>query len=201
MGSNQIEVFCSKYKEKMNEPIVRNFLKDKGNYAIFQEAILNPTHENKHLLNQVFAEYYRKVKIINYISKLVKYYSIDIEKRIHLNKQRNVLTLDASVNEDDENSIKMDVLSSSEEDLTYERFELASGNLKDHLNNDVLHKALEVLSDKQMKILNLIYMNDFTNKQVAEILKESEQTVSYNHKAALTKLQEIMKKNEEEVKM
>ncbi|MED1042463.1 sigma-70 family RNA polymerase sigma factor [Bacillus mycoides] len=201
MGSNQIEAFCSKYKEKMNEPIVRNFLRDKGNYAIFQEAILNPTHENIHLLNQAFADYYRKVKIINYISKLVKYYSIDIEKRIHLNKKRNVLTLDASINEDDENSIKMDVLSSSEEDLTYENFEMASGNLKEHLNNDVLHKALEVLSDKQMKILNLIYMNDFTNKQVAEILKESEQTISYNHKAALAKLQGIMINNEEEVEM
>ncbi|HEF1906398.1 TPA: sigma-70 family RNA polymerase sigma factor [Bacillus cereus] len=201
MGSNQIEAFCSKYKEKMNEPIVRNFLKDKGNYAIFQDAILNPTHENTHLLNQIFAEYYRKVKIINYISKLVKYYSIDIEKRIHLNKKRNVLTLDASINEEDESSIKMDVLSSSEEDLTYESFELASGDLKEHLNNDFLHKALEVLSDKQIKVLNLIYMNDFTNKQVAEILKESEQTISYNHKAALTKLQEIMINNEEEVEI
>ncbi|MFD0768958.1 sigma-70 family RNA polymerase sigma factor [Bacillus sp. CGMCC 1.60114] len=199
MGSNQIESYCSKYKKKMNEPIVRNFLKGKNNYALFQEAILNPTKESTHLLNQTFAEYYRKVKIINYISKLVKYYSIDIEKRINLNKKRNVLTLDTSIN-DEEDSIKMDVLSSSGEDLTYKGFELTSGSLKEHLSNDVLHKALEVLSDKQMEILNLIYMNDLTNKQVAEILKESEQTVSYNHKAAIKKLQQVMLKKEDGVK-
>ncbi|EJV54859.1 sigma-70 family RNA polymerase sigma factor [Bacillus cereus] len=193
MGSNQIEAYCSKYKKKMNEPIVRNFMKDEDNYALFQEAILNPTEENTLLLNHAFAEYYRKVKIINYLSKLVKYYSIDIEKRINLNKKRNVLNLDISINEE-EAGTKMDVMTSSEEDLTYVGFELTRGNLKEHLNNDVLHEALEVLSDKQIKILNLIYINDFTNKQVAEMLEESEQTISYNHKSAIEKLKQVLVK-------
>ncbi|MBJ7950114.1 sigma-70 family RNA polymerase sigma factor [Bacillus cereus group sp. N24] len=196
MGSNQIEAFCSKYKEKMNEPIVRNFLKDKRNNEIFEDAILNSTEENTQLLNSTFAEYYRQVKVINYISKLVKYYSIDIEKKITLNKKRNVLILDGSVKDDDDNSNKMDVLTSSEGDLTYYGFELESERLKDHLDNDLLHVALEVLSDKQFKILSLLYMKDLTNKQVAEIMKESEQTISYNHKAAIEKLQKVMLKNE-----
>lgn len=196
MGSNQIEAFCNKYKDKMNEPIVRNFLNDKDNYALFENAILNPNEENKHLLNQAFAEYYRKIKIINYISKLVKYYSIDIEKRINLVKKRNILILDTSINEDEEESIKMDVLSSSMKDITYESFEQNSHKLTDQIGNEMLHKGYSLLSDKQMEILNLIYIKNLTNKQVAKILEESEQTVSYNHKAAIKKLQDFMGEND-----
>ncbi|OSX89539.1 hypothetical protein S2E19_04513 [Bacillus mycoides] len=194
MGSNQIEAYCSKYKEKMNEPIVRNFLKDEENYALFQEAIINPTEENASMLNSAFAEYYRKVKVINYISNLVYFYSIDFDKRVSLYKKRNLFALTVSHEEVDNNLNSLDALTSSEDDLTYADYENMSkkDDLKDHIDGELLYKALDVLSDKQLKILTLMYLNDHTNKEVAEILDESVQTVSYNHNKALSKIKEFM---------
>ncbi|MFT8225069.1 sigma factor-like helix-turn-helix DNA-binding protein, partial [Streptococcus agalactiae] len=188
MGSNQIEAYCSKYKEKMNEPIIRNFLKDEKNNALFQAAIINPTEANTSMLNSAFAEYYRKVKVINYISNLVYFYSIDFDKRVSLYKKRNLFALTVSHAEIDNNLNNLDALTSSEEDLTYADYERMAkkGDLKDHIDGELLYKALDVLSDKQLKILTLMYLNDHTNKEVAEILDESVQTISYNHNKALT---------------
>ncbi|KAB2477756.1 sigma-70 family RNA polymerase sigma factor [Bacillus cereus] len=205
MGSNQIETYCSKYKEKMNEPIVRNFLKDKKNNALFQEAIINPTEENTSMLNSAFSEYYRKVKMINYISNLVYFYSIDFDKRVSLYKKRNLFALTVPHDEIDNNLNSLDALTSSEDDLTYKDYENMSkkDDLKDHIDGELLYKALDVLSDKQLKILTLMYLNDHTNKEVAEILGESVQTISYNHNKALAKIKEFMegpevKKNKED---
>ncbi|HFJ9454169.1 sigma factor-like helix-turn-helix DNA-binding protein [Bacillus tropicus] len=194
MGSNQIEAYCSKYKEKMNEPIIRNFLKDEKNNALFQAAIINPTEANTSMLNSAFAEYYRKVKVINYISNLVYFYSIDFDKRVSLYKKRNLFALTVSHAEIDNNLNNLDALTSSEEDLTYADYERMAkkGDLKDHIDGELLYKALDVLSDKQLKILTLMYLNDHTNKEVAEILDESVQTISYNHNKALTKIKEFM---------
>ncbi|MGG3522557.1 sigma-70 family RNA polymerase sigma factor [Bacillus pseudomycoides] len=202
MGSNQIEAYCRKYKEKMNEPIVRNFLKDKENYALFQEAILNPTEENTSMLNNAFAEYYRKVKVINYISNLVYFYSIDFDKRISLYKKRNLFSLTVPHEETDKSLNNLDALTSSEEDLTYNDFENMNkkDDLKDHIDDDLLYKALDVLSDKQIRILTLMYLNDHTNKEVAEILNESVQTISYNHNKALSKIKEFMEGTNEKEK-
>lgn len=193
MKNNKVETYCEKYKKKMNEPIVRNFLKDKTYYNLFQSAIENPTEENISLLNQSFSNYYRKVKIINYISTLIHFYSIDFDKKVTLNKKRNVLTLDSPTVKQDYVAVKIDTGTSSQDDSTYISFENNNDNLKDHISDEKLYTALNYLSAKQLTILNLIYLYGYSNKKVAETINVSEQTVSYNHKTALQKLKKNMK--------
>ncbi|MFF1995382.1 sigma factor-like helix-turn-helix DNA-binding protein [Bacillus mycoides] len=191
MGSNQIEAYCNKHKEKMDQPIVQSFLKDEKNYELFQKAILNPTNENTHQLNQAFSEFYRKIKIVNYISNLIYFYSIDFDKKVSLYKKRNVLKLDAPLNDEEaKSSVKMETF--TDKDLTYKELEYLSEDIKDVLSDDVLFEALCVLSDKQIRILNLKYINNFPSKKIAEIMWESEQTVSYNLNRALEKMKEFV---------
>ena len=56
---------------------------------------------------------------------------------------------------------------------------------KSHLSDELLIKSFCKLSKKQIKILNLFYLEEYTNKEIAKILGESEQTISYNHKSAI----------------
>ncbi|BCB36019.1 DNA-directed RNA polymerase sigma-70 factor [Bacillus cereus] len=186
MGYNQLDVFYEKYQDKLNQPIVESFLREDKNYFLFKNAIIDPTEENKHRLDLAFKQHYKQVKMISYISKLIYFYSIDFDKKISLNNQRQLLNLDTPISTEENNTTsKLDILTSSKEDLTYLEFENIQKDIKEHISNDILFASLNLLSDKQLEILKLIYIVNYNNKEVAKLLGESEQTVSYNHKKPL----------------
>ncbi|MCM3358150.1 sigma-70 family RNA polymerase sigma factor [Psychrobacillus sp. MER TA 171] len=162
---------------------------------MFNKAIQEPTSYNEEKLNTSFARYYRKVKIINYISNLIYYYSIDFDKKLSKNSSRQLLILDSSTKSDgnDLNSVNKDFLLTSKEDLTYKSFN-NNNSIKEQIINQNIYYALSHLSPKQLKILDLIYSYNCSNKEVAKILNESEQTISYNHKKAIEKLRNRINK-------
>lgn len=191
MINNSIHKFQIKYYKKLNEPIVKCFLENPDNYALFEEAVKNPNLSNRENLDIAFKRHFRQIKIINYINKLIHYYSIDFDRKISLNKKRFLLKLDDST-EDLDKSFRYNTLISSKTDLTdlgYERIQL---DIRDHVSDTNLFKALNSLSNKQLTILNLIYIYNYKNNEAAKILKESEQVICYHHKRAITKLKEIM---------
>ncbi|MGN4444934.1 sigma-70 family RNA polymerase sigma factor [Bacillus cereus group sp. MYBK79-1] len=193
MGTKQIEDYINKHKKKMNEPIVRNFLESKENYDLFKTAIISPTNKNKQLLDQAFQAHFKKVKVINYVSKLIYYYSMDFGKKVNLNAKRNVLNLDTSFEDKDGNQMsRYEILLSDNEDKTHNSFIQDDNNLKNHLSDEVLIEQFSKLSKKQINILNLFYLEQLTNKEIAQLLKESEQTISYHHKNAIKKLKHAM---------
>ncbi|WP_448163577.1 sigma-70 family RNA polymerase sigma factor [Bacillus mobilis] len=200
MNNKIIQDFINKHKKKMEQPIVRSFLQSKYNYNLFEEAITNPTPENKQILDQTFKSHFKKIKVIDYVSKLIHYYSIDLQKKITLNKQRNVLNLDSTVATKDGDMIsKYDIITLDNEDNTYDKFIQNEDNLQSHLSNELLIKSFFKLSKKQIKILNLFYLEEYTNKEIAKILGESEQTISYNHKSAIKKLKQSMQTEKERI--
>lgn len=200
MNNKIIQDFINKHKKKMEQPIVRSFLQSKYNYNLFEEAITNPTPENKQILDQTFKSHFKKIKVIDYVSKLIHYYSIDLQKKITLNKQRNVLNLDSTVATKDGDMIsKYDIITLDNEDNTYDKFIQNEDNLQSHLNDELLIKSFCKLSKKQIKILNLFYLEEYTNKEIAKILGESEQTISYNHKSAIKKLKQSMQIEKERI--
>ncbi|WIY58992.1 sigma-70 family RNA polymerase sigma factor [Bacillus arachidis] len=194
MREKQIEDYLKKHRKRMNEPIVRNFLEKDENFNLFKNAIINPTLTNKKLLDQSFKAHYKQVKVFNYVSKLIHYYSIDFDKKVNLNKQRNLLNLDITVEDNGGNQASIhDVLTSSDEDETYNNVIQEEKYLKNHLSDEVLLSEFNKLSKKQIKILNLFYLKEYTNREIAQMLGESEQTISYNHKSAIKKLKQAMK--------
>ncbi|WP_410985023.1 sigma-70 family RNA polymerase sigma factor [Bacillus cereus] len=194
MRNNQINAFFEKYRDKLKEPIIQQFLKEPKNYDLFEKAITNPTEENKQKLDNAFKTYYKNIRMISYISKLVYFYSIDFDKKISLNTKRFLLSLDAPIRkEESDTTSKIDILVSSDEDLTYLAFEKLQQSIKDHISDEYLLKALQLLSEKQLRILSLIYINNCTNKQAAKILGESEQNISQHHKRAIKKLKQSIK--------
>lgn len=189
MNSNKLEEFCNKYQRKMREPIVQCFLKEPENYTLFLKAVEEPTSKNKQLLDKAFKLHFKRAKTISYINKLIYFYSIDFDKKISNIKNRNLLTLDKPIsNDEDSNHTILELMSNDSEDITYKQFEESQNNLEEHIGHEGLYKGLDLLSEKQIKILNLYYVHQYNNKQIARILSESEQTISYNHKKALEKL-------------
>lgn len=189
MNNIDIDHFYSLYQEKLEDPIMRNFLKDSDNYVLFLNAMEKPTNDNKQLLDKVFKSYFKKVKIISYISNLIYFYSIGFDKKVSINKKRNILNLDKPItNEGENHTTILDLMSDDLTDITYMQFEKKQTHLKEHITDELLYEGLNLLSKKQLEILNLYYVHQYNNKQISRILSVSEQTISYNHKKALKTL-------------
>lgn len=178
--------FYSLYQEKLENPIMRNFLGDSDNYGLFLNAMEKPTNDNKQLLDKSFKSYFKKVKIISYISNLIYFYSIGFDKKVSINNKRNILNLDKPItNEGENHTTILDLMSDDLTDITYMQFEKKQTHLKEHITDELLYEGLSLLSKKQLEILNLYYVHQYNNKQISRILSVSEQTISYNHKKAL----------------
>ncbi|KXY73020.1 MULTISPECIES: sigma-70 family RNA polymerase sigma factor [Bacillus] len=189
MNNIDIDHFYSLYQEKLEDPIMRNFLKDSDNYVLFLNAMEKPTNDNKQLLDKVFKSYFKKVKIISYISNLIYFYSIGFDKKVSINNKRNILNLDKPItNEGENHTTILDLMSDDLTDITYMQFEKKQTHLKEHITDELLYEGLNLLSKKQLEILNLYYVHQYNNKQISRILSVSEQTISYNHKKALKTL-------------
>ncbi|MGJ3221782.1 sigma-70 family RNA polymerase sigma factor [Geobacillus sp. CAMR5420] len=61
-------------------------------------------------------------------------------------------------------------------------------SLKDQIENERLYRALDVLTQKQVLILEMIYVNNLTLREIANILDSTPQNVSNLHRKALEKL-------------
>ncbi|OJE32351.1 RNA polymerase subunit sigma-70 [Bacillus tropicus] len=189
MNNIDIDHFYSLYQEKLENPIMRNFLKDSDNYGLFLNAMEKPTNDNKQLLDKAFKSYFKKVKIISYISNLIYFYSIGFDKKVSINNKRNILNLDKPItNEGENHTTILDLMSDDLTDITYMQFEKKQTHLKEHITDELLYEGLSLLSKKQLEILNLYYVHQYNNKQISRILSVSEQTISYNHKKALKTL-------------
>lgn len=188
----EIKRFQRQHQDKLNEPIVQYFFKKEENVKLFEKFIIDSSADNRKRLDHAFQEHFRSVKLLSYISKLIYFYSIDFDKRINKNNKRHMLIDHSSSGNSEDNQINIDNLISSKEDSTFLNHELKQTELIDHIGNEALIEGLKVLSDKQSQILNLIYIQGYSNKEISTILKESAQTISYNHKAALSKLKVIL---------
>lgn len=194
--SKEMESFLLKYGRRLEEPIVKNFLKNESAKLLLDNAIHTPSEENIRNLNIAFSSYYKKVRIINYISKLIHFYSIDFDKRYSNYTKRQVLSLDAPLLSNDQtngNITKKDTLvRNTKIDVMIDTIDEESKCLTQHVSDERLFDALTELSAKQMDILNLRYIYGLSNKEIAETLSLSEQLVSYNHKSAINKLKKSL---------
>lgn len=66
--------------------------------------------------------------------------------------------------------------------------------LLDTVENEELFKALRKLTDKQLQILEMIYVKDSPIKVIAESLQTTPQNISNLHRKALNKLHHMLRK-------
>ncbi|MFD2658527.1 sigma-70 family RNA polymerase sigma factor [Gracilibacillus thailandensis] len=180
--------FIERNKEAIQNPIIESFLENDKNYELLQKAITNPTDENKREIDNAFKEHYKKIKKIKYISNLIRYFSIDYDKKIKKLNKRFSLTLDKEVLEEGNTTYK-DLI---ETKPLYSEQEAYGKKLKDHIENDKLYQALNALTKKQLEILELKYLKEMSINEIAELIGTTSQNISNQHNKALKKLYKII---------
>lgn len=174
-------------KKKITEnPLINGFLENDEYFALFEKAILVPSEENKNKVEEVFKSYYEKIRINAYFNNLIKYYAIDFDKKVRKINHRFALTLDKPVGaEETEIGTLKDFLTGN---MVVEETENDDKTLREEISNEILYKALEVLTETQYKVLDLIYVKNLTKKEVANLVNSSPQNVSNIHSKAIKKL-------------
>lgn len=74
--------------------------------------------------------------------------------------------------------------------------EIIQEGLLEAVENEELFQSLKGLTDKQLQILEMIYVKDYSIKAIAETLQTTPQNISNLHRKALQKLQQKLRKEE-----
>ncbi|KYD20096.1 sigma-70 family RNA polymerase sigma factor [Saccharococcus caldoxylosilyticus] len=183
MVNDEVTKFFTNNKKALENPIVKGFLANKNNYELVVKAIIEPNKTNREKVDQAFTEHYKKIKKIKYINNLIRFFSIDFDKKIRKLNQRFLLTLDQPLTEDNSLTMK-DLLIDTNTSVNV----IEQRSLKDQIENERLYQALDVLTQKQVLILEMIYVNNLSLREIANILDSTPQNVSNLHKRALKKL-------------
>ncbi|UTR05799.1 sigma-70 family RNA polymerase sigma factor [Alkalihalobacillus sp. LMS6] len=165
--------------------MIELFLKDDDHKQLFLTAQRYPTPMNRQALDDAFRHFFTRMKTVQYISKLIKGYSVDFDKRIR--NQPLVLSLDDDGKTEDSTSFLQmiqagDVLTDVEKHIDEE------GSITELFTNKQMTKAFTTLKNFQQSILIYSYFYGYQNKEIALILDMSEQRISYNKKRALALL-------------
>lgn len=195
--SDKFLYFLKKNNKLLNQPIMKGFLKDKKNYSLLAESVCDQCPLLNQRLDESFRQFYFKVKSLKYFSSLIYYYAIDLDKKYKLNQQRYSLILDKPIKQDgDQSNTLQDYFNFSNPDMS-ELIITGEDELFEHIGDINIYTAIKSLTDKQKKILELKYIYDFKNKDIAKIFNDSPQNISKIHKNAIEKIRSLTKKLEE----
>ena len=179
----------------LENPVIQEFLKDEEHEKLMKDTFENPSPTNINLLNHIFQKFYRINRVERYSSALIRGRSQDYDKKRNKRERREHVILDkpASMGERDE----IDTLGSlweGKEATEVESFDSIIDQ-KDGIlpvENEHLEKAIRTLNDKQHKILYYRYQKQLTNREVAELLGETEQNIGYWVKKTLKQLRDSL---------
>ena len=183
-GDDKITQFFVDNQKALDNPIIKGFLANKNNYELVVKAIKEPTKANRDRVDESFMKHYNQVKKIKYINNLIRFVSIDYDKKIRRLNQRFLLTLDQPITDHHLQTMKDFII---DDNIDLDDIEKLS--LKNQIQNEQLYKSLDVLTQKQVLILEMIYVNNLSLREIAKVLGSTPQNISNIHKKALKKLQ------------
>ena len=175
-GNHKIEEFFCRNMEQIKNPIIKSFLANAKNLYLVEKAILYPTDCNMKMVDETFQSHYIKVQKIKYVSNLIYFYSLDFDKKRRRLHDRFLLIVDEG-------------LTGTGIARNDERIE---EGLLDMVEDEQLFQSLKNLTDKQLLILEMIYVKDCSIKAIAETLQTTPQNISNLHRKALKKLHQML---------
>ncbi|GAF11865.1 RNA polymerase sigma factor [Bacillus sp. JCM 19046] len=172
------------------ERMVDLFLKEPEHKSLYDRAHAQPTNKNKQALDQAFKLFFTKIKVVQYISRLIKGYSIDFDKRTR--KRQAFLSIDSNINEEDHSTLDY-FIQSADVHTDSVRVNDEQGNTDELFENKLLAKSFKQLDPVQQKVLIYSFYYGYKNKEIAKELAVSEQRISYYKNRALLLLQQSVR--------
>lgn len=165
--------------------IFKEFLKESYHEKLFSQYKREPTPQNQKKLEEAFQKFSRKIIAISYLRKVIHYESRNFDKKIRNEKKKELLILNQPIEND------LFLIDLFEDEGLNQKMECEiSNDIKDHLMNHDLLKAIKSLTPKQKEVLYLYFVKELKDVEIAKKMKVSQQAVSKLRNKALQKLKE-----------
>jgi RNA polymerase sigma factor (sigma-70 family) len=167
---------------------VESFMSQPEHQELLKEFLTSPSASAEDCLNEAFKAHYFGIRFTSYVSSSLYFHSVNFDKKIRLHRGRQLLTLDQPLGGDEDGTFK-EMIPDSGEPVT-----LPEQSLEDAISDDALLAAFRKLTDRQREILDLAYVKEMSDTEIAKILRVSQQAVSKSHRNALARLREELQK-------
>lgn len=144
----------------------------------------HPTVENKKRLDELFKRHMYLIRYISYFVKMVHFESKHFDKKQRKRNEMFQLTLDKP----NENGQRIIDLLPEDETNEYHGY-----RLEDLVEDPDLYNSIQLLTDRQKTLLNLIFIEGMKDTEIAKLLGVSQQAVTKAKKKMLTKLRNEMR--------
>ncbi|SDK27169.1 sigma-70 family RNA polymerase sigma factor [Sediminibacillus albus] len=194
-NNNVIKDFYQKNQDFVNQPIVKSFFSKHENRVLLKNALIENDQESRNKLDAKFHDHYQQARMTKYLSNLIYFNSINFDKSIRKQKETYLTILNQPLadNTAESNGDEfVDVLASDAAEI-FEEVVSYSAKLEDHIQDEELFYALQELSPMQKEILQLIYVDQLKNKEIALLKNTSPQNISKIHKRAIEKIKNYYK--------
>lgn len=188
--TEKFQTFQQSHPKFFQQPIIKSFLQDETYFELVKRAVCLPTKPNVQRVDEAFQTFYKKVKTLTYLSNLIYYNAINFDKNMQKHHNRETLTLDQPLHEENESTTHKDMLYYPAPDIVDL---IAYETMSDYVEDPQLYQAIETLTPKQKKILTHKYVHRLRNNEIAYLFHDSPQNVSKLHRKALLKLKNYLK--------
>lgn len=192
-SSGKYQAYMKEHKIFVSEPLIQNFLQEVRNQQLLLEIICSPTPENEKEFENAFREFYADIRLNFYISTVIYRHAIYFDKRQRERNIRYQLILDQPISN---TNIVDNLVNSVSSKITLEQTALTEENFKleDIIESSALFKAMKPLTPLQRSIIEMAYIQDLTDKRIAEKLGSTRQAVTKTRNKALINIKAYFNK-------
>ncbi|UXH43051.1 sigma-70 family RNA polymerase sigma factor [Rossellomorea vietnamensis] len=186
-----VSEFYRHYPHLQYNKAVESFISQTENRKLVEDFLRHPSASKEERLNEAFKAYYFDIRFTSYVSSSLYFHSVNFDKKIRKYSERHPLTLDDRVGEDGGSYVEL-VPDPASEIAPFTNY----STLMECLESEELLKAYKTLTDKQKHVLDLAYVQERSDTEIARMQGVSQQTISKTHRKALHKLKSILEKGE-----
>lgn len=161
--------------------LLENFLREDENLSLLKLVLNDPTAKNKKKLDDKFKDFYFEIRFTSYVISLIRFSSIDFDKKRRSIQNRFCLVWDSSSHAEN-NQVKS--LNKQGSLSSY------SEKIEEIFLEERLSDSISSLNEKEKKILSLIYIGKFTETEISKFMRVSQQAVSKIKRKALSKIKQ-----------
>ena len=167
--------------------LLQTFLTDEKVNELYLSYVEDPSQLKKDRIENLFQIHARKIQLLTYFSKVLHFESQKFDKKKRQLARNYALILDKSVNDGEETVLDFIGETQPSSEFSFSS-PINSHDLEFHLEDKHLYKIISKLSVKQKEILYLLYVESFTEIEVAQKLAITKQAVNKTKNQTLKKI-------------
>lgn len=178
-------------RQLYKQELLKKFLAIREHQEVWHKFTRDPSPQYEQLLNKAFRKFIFQVRFLKYISTSIRYAAIDFDKRLNRIRNREQLILDQPLEDEERNLLNERWLKTNDQ-IVEESFFAISMNFVESIEDPLIYRALRSLTDRQKLIVTLSFVLKYQDKEIADLLGVSQQSVSKTKKVAIVKIRKYL---------